>query len=134
MRNDVMVDTSVWIDYYKGHKTPETLSLYNIFEKDIIILPPIIIQEVLQGVVEKKMVAYIESSFYGFKFISYDAYEAAFGAAHLYTVLRQKGVTIKSSNDILIAWLAINNDISILHKDRDFENIAKHTSLKIYKS
>ena len=52
----------------------------------------------------------------------------------IYTgALRQKGITIRKANDCLIASICIDNNIPLFHNDKDFNNIAKHTSLKIYK-
>jgi predicted nucleic acid-binding protein len=133
MKVRVIVDTSVWIDFFRGLSIPQSHTLMEIMDLNAVIIPPVIAQEVLQGIVEKKMVDTVESLFFGFQFISYDSYEAALGAAELYRKMRSKGVTVRSSNDALIAWLCINFNLSVLHKDRDFDNIAKYTSLKIYK-
>ena len=133
MRSHVIVDTSVWIDFFKGNSISQVNSMVEIMDTNAVIIPPIIVQEVLQGVSEKRMADTIEALFFGFQFITYDGYEAAIGAADLYRKMRSKGITIRSSNDALIAWLCIKFNFSVLHKDRDFENIAKHTSLKIYK-
>ena len=133
MKRLVIVDSSIWIDFFKGVSIPPVLKLLELMDDNLIIIPPIIAQEVLQGVTENKMVDTIESLFFGFKFISYDPYEAALGAADLYRKLRLKGITVRSSNDALTAWLCINFKLPVLHNSRDFDNIAKHTSLKIYK-
>lgn len=55
-------------------------------------------------------------------------------AAHLYGVCRQEGKTIRSKIDCLIGAVAIRNDASVLHRDVDFEVMARHTELKIYLS
>lgn len=133
MKTHVIVDSSVWIDFFKGVSTPSVGLLMEIMDSNAVILPPIVIQEVLQGVSERKMANTIEHLFFGFQFINYDNYEAALGAADLYKKMRTKGVTVRSSNDALIAWLCIKFNFPVLHRDRDFENIAKFTSLKIYK-
>ena len=69
----------------------------------------------------------------GFNHLVYDNYDFAVSAADLYRFLQKKGVTIRKVNDCLIASLCIEYDFLILHNDRDFNHIAKHTSLKIYK-
>ncbi len=129
----VIVDTSVWIDFFRGVQNDSTNRLLMLMDTNDIVVPPVIVQEVLQGVLDKKLVDVIENLLLGFKFISYDEYEAAFEAADLYRFLRKKGVTIRSSNDAIIAWLCAKNNLHLLHNDRDFTNISKHTSLKIYK-
>lgn len=60
-----------------------------------------------------------------------DPVEAAVGAADLYRSLRKKGVTIRKPNDCLIAYYALFYDVSVLHNDVDFEQIAQHTQLRV---
>ncbi len=134
MKENIIVDTSVWIDFYNGISNKQVEVLKSIMLTDIIVIPPIIVQEILQGIKEIKLLHIVEDSILGFQFLKYDAYEAALEAAALYRLLRSKGVTVRSSNDCLIAWFCITNSFSILHNDKDFNNIAKHTSLKIYKT
>ena len=134
MKENIIVDTSVWIDFYNGISNKPVDVLKNIMLTDVIIIPPTIVQEILQGIKEKKLLAVVEDAILGFQFLNYDMYEAAFEAAALYRLLRAKGVTVRTSNDCLIAWLCIANNFPIHHSDKDFDNIAKHTSLKIYKS
>jgi predicted nucleic acid-binding protein len=134
MKENIVVDTSVWIDFYKGISNKPVDVLKNIMLTDVIIIPPIIVQEILQGIREKKLLAVVEDAILGFQFLNYDMYEAAFEAAALYRLLRAKGVTVRTSNDCLIAWLCIANNFPIHHNDKDFDNIAKYTSLKIYKT
>lgn len=133
MNNGVIVDTSVWIDFFKGISLPPVILLKDCMDQNAIVIPPVVAQEILQGISDKKVVDNIERLLFGFRFISYDVYEAALGAAELFRDMRIKGVTVRSSNDTLIAWLCIRYKLSILHNDRDFDNIATYTSLKIYK-
>ncbi len=134
MTDSIIVDTSVWINFYNGISNNTVETLKAIMVNDVIVVPPIIVQEILQGIKGKKLLHFVEDALLGFQFISYDIYEAAFEAAALYRFARAKGVTLRSANDCLIAWLCISNNFSILHNDKDFDNIAKHTSLKIYKT
>ncbi|MDQ2721014.1 MAG: PIN domain-containing protein [Bacteroidota bacterium] len=133
MNENIIVDTSIWIDFYNGISNEGVEILKSIMLSDDIVIPAIIVQEILQGIKEKKLLSFVEDSLLGFQFFNYDMYEAAFEAAALYRLLRTKGVTVRSSNDCSIAWLCISNNFPILHNDKDFDNIAKHTSLKIYK-
>lgn len=133
MNENIIVDTSVWIDFYNGISNKPVEMLKSIMLKDIIVIPPIIVQEILQGIKGTKLLSVVEDSILGFQFLNYDAYEAAYEAAALYRLLRSKRVTVRSSNDCLIAWLCLANNFSIHHNDKDFDNIAKYTSLKIHK-
>ena len=133
MKDYVIVDTSVWIDFFNGRLTAHVKLLFGLMDTDLIIVPPVILQEVLQGINNKEMIHIVEEIFMGYHFIAYDSYEIAFNSAELYRSLRQKRVAIRSSNDAVITILCMQNKAMLLHNDKDFNNIAKHTSLKIYK-
>jgi predicted nucleic acid-binding protein len=98
-----------------------------------VILFPIIIQEILQGIREDEKFVKIKSYLNGFEVKSINQVEAAIGAASLYRVLRKKGITIRKPNDCMIAFLAITFNLSIVHDDSDFDLIALGSNLKILK-
>lgn len=133
MTNGTVVDTSVWINYLSNNDN-KTVDITNrLIDSKHIFMLPVIMQEVLQGIENDKLFTTIRYYFLAFKGINFDNYEAALEAAILYRLLRKKGVTIRKPNDCLIAWLCIEFNLSLYHNDKDFDNIAKHTSLKIYK-
>lgn len=68
------------------------------------------------------------------KQIFVDAFEIAEGAAQIYSVLRSKGVTIRKSNDCLIAWYAMTSDAVLFHWDRDFVPISEFFKLRFYQA
>ncbi len=123
----MIVDSSVWIAYLRGDDVLEVGLLIDALDhgQPLWLTPPIL-QEVLQGadspdrfnrwdrvLGELPMV------------IAPDPREAARAAAHLYARCRWAGVTIRSANDCLIATYAILSAIPLLHRDRDFNLIAK---------
>ncbi len=128
----ILVDTSVWIDALNGKDTPQTELLHQFIDEDAsVVLCPTIIQEVLQGIKEDKHFLAVKDSLSGFEILSIDSLEAAYGAASLYRSIRRKGVTIRKSNDCLIAFYALSYKAILLHNDADFNMIAKYSSLKI---
>ena len=134
---DLIVDSSVWIDFFNKKTSDKieflkTLLLKTPWASPVIILP-VIMQEVLQGIENNKHYNIVKENLQGFEYLNYDSYQFSIEAADLYRNLRQKGVTIRKANDCLIASICIDRNISLLHNDKDFDNIAKHTSLKIYK-
>jgi len=134
----LVVDSSVWIDFFNKKNSPqiehlEILLLTSTSGSPVIILP-VIMQEVLQGVENDRFFITVKENLQGLDYLDYESYEFAIKAAQLYRSLRRKGVTIKKANDCLIATLCIEFDLTLLHNDRDFDNIAKYTSLKIYKN
>ncbi len=134
---NIVVDSSVWIDFFNKKTSPqiETVKALIIAQTVTtkITLLPLILQEVLQGIHNNKHYEIVKENLQGFNYFNYDAYTFAINAADLFRYLQKKGITIRKANDCLIASLCIENDLSLMHNDRDFDNIAKHTSLKIYK-
>lgn len=135
---NLVVDSSVWIDYFSKNNSKQVEHLEKLLftasSVSPIIIFPVIMQEVLQGLVNDISFNIIKENLQGLDYLEYDAYNFAIEAAGLYRSLRRKGITIRKANDCLIATLCIDNNIPLFHKDKDFDNIAKHTSLKIYKS
>lgn len=127
----VLVDTSVWINFFKGFETPSSLYLKNNLNDIVIFTCPVIVQEVLQGIISDKDFRYLNSYFDTLTRLIENSYELAYEAAKLYRELRRSGITIRKPNDCLIAVYAIRNNIALLHDDRDFQLIARHTKLKI---
>ena len=123
----VIVDTSVWIDFFKGVDNSEVniLSQYLKNDDPIFLCPPII-QEILQGISSDKEYIQLKDYLLSISIVNDDALEAALGAASIYRALRKKGVSIRKSNDCLIAYYALKYSLKILHRDRDFDKIIEH--------
>ncbi|HTD40994.1 MAG TPA: PIN domain-containing protein [Mucilaginibacter sp.] len=127
----VLVDTSVWINFFKANETTSSLFLKNNLSNIVIATCPVIVQEVLQGIVSDKDFRYINSYLNTLTRLIENSYELAEEAAKLYRELRKKGVTARKPNDCLIATYAIRNNIALLQDDKDFRLIAQHSKLKI---
>ncbi len=132
-----VVDSSVWIDFFNKKTTPQIeivkSSLYTSTKHSPFIILPIIYQEILQGIDNDKQYYLVKQVLLGLEMIEIDQVLYAEKAADLYRNLRRKGVTIRKANDCFIAAVCIDYKFPIIHNDKDFDNIAKHTSLKIYK-
>ena len=128
----ILADTSVWIDAFNGINNKYSKILDKMIEDNSIVLCPIIIQEVLQGIKNDNYFEKVKRALYGFEVLSIDPIDLVFGAAVMYRSLRKKGITIHKSNDCQIAYYAIKHNVPLLHRDNDFNNIAKHSSLKIF--
>ncbi|HZX59498.1 MAG TPA: PIN domain-containing protein [Mucilaginibacter sp.] len=127
----VLVDTSVWINFFKATETKASLFLKNNLNNVIIATCPIILQEVLQGIVSDKDFSKINSHFNSLFRLIGNNYQLAHDAAVLYRELRKKGVTVRKPNDCLIAIYAMHYNIPLLQDDRDFQLIAQHSKLKL---
>jgi predicted nucleic acid-binding protein len=133
----IVVDSSLWVDFFNKKTSPQIVHLKTLLiERSTaspVIILPVIMQEVLQGINSDQLFNIVKEDFEGLEFLYYETYEFAIKAAQLYRLLRHKGITINKINDCLIAALCIDFDIPLFHNDKDFDNIAKYTSLKIYK-
>lgn len=125
----ILVDTSVWINVFKGIETKASVFLR---DNDNISAAtcPVIVQEVLQGIVSDNDYNTISGYFNNLVKLTPNGYHYAREASQLYRRLQKKGVTIRKPNDCLIAVYAIENNIPILHDDKDFISIATFSDLK----
>lgn len=127
MAEPIIVDTSVWIDFFNGKETEQVKVFSSYLENnDPVYVCPVIIQEVLQGIRSEKEYTLIKNYIFALNVLNDDGIEVAIAAADIYRKLRQKGKTIRKSNDCNIAWYAIKYNLKILHADRDFDIITQN--------
>ena len=121
-----LVDTSVWVDYLRGEATPQIRTLKDLLSgEEIVGIAPIILQEILQGADSAERFETWRKVFSDlFCYMPKDPVESHVAAARLYQDCRKAGKTPRSSNDCLIAQIAIENGLTLLHNDRDFNAIA----------
>lgn len=127
----LLVDTSVWINSFKGIETKNSLFLKEHLKTIPIAVCPVIVQEVLQGVPIGKDFKKVESYFETLIRFNNEPYSLAIQAANLYQMLRKEGITIRKPNDCLIAIYAIHNNAFLIQDDGDFTFIADKTELKL---
>jgi len=127
MNEPLLIDTSVWIDFFNGVDS-DNVNVFNYYlENDFpIFICPVIIQEILQGIKSEKEYKQVKEYLFALNVLNDDDIEAAMGAVKIYRKLREKGITIRKSNDCLIAYYVIKYSLKILHRDRDFDNIIKY--------
>ncbi|HOH36964.1 MAG TPA: PIN domain nuclease [Spirochaetota bacterium] len=131
----ILVDTSILISYFKNDSSEMNAKFDQLLEMNIPFgINVNIYQELLQGAKNRnefdKMNEYLSSiRFYDLKY-GRKSYE---NAAKIYYTCRRKGISIRSSIDLLIAETAIENDLYLMHNDRDFDNIHKvYPELKLF--
>jgi len=122
----ILVDTSVWIDFFRGVPSRENALLKNCLNRrEHIFIAGVIVQEILQGIKNNSQHRSVKE--FLFLFPRVEAQFADFvEAADIHRDLRKRGMTIHSPIDCQIAVLAIRNRLSLLHKDKDFTVIAQH--------
>jgi predicted nucleic acid-binding protein len=128
----VLVDTTVWIDFFADRNEPHVSMLQQLIEdEEDLSLCGVILAEVLQGIRSDK--DFTKTKEYLDDLILLPMRHTTFlQAAEIYRSLRKKGITIRKPVDCMIASVAIEYDIHLLHNDRDFDHIASHMKLKIY--
>lgn len=128
----MVVDTSVWIDFLRGHDTVKANLLARALEEgELIILPGLILTEILQGLpsdAEAERVAELMSALQVPPELDENDY---MDAAALYRACRRQGATPRSTIDCLIAQICLVLQVPILAQDRDYEAIAKVAPLQL---
>ena len=126
----ILVDSSVWIDYFNGNRTWQTDLLDELLSHVPIIMGDLIFAEVLQGFRSDRDFNAAKSHLDALPFKQIGGYEVALKSAQNYRSLRKKGVTVRKTVDVIIATFCIIEGLTLLHDDRDFEPIVSHLSLK----
>jgi len=127
----VLVDTTVWIDFFGDRPRPHVAVLQELIENsEDVCLCGIILTEVLQGIRHDSEYRKTKEYFDALLFLPM-SWATYVRAADIYRSLRKKGITIRKPVDCMIAAVAIECEVPLLHNDRDFDRIAKHSKLKI---
>ena len=129
----ILVDTTVWIDFFKARNKPHVFALNSLLEqrKDLC-LCGVVLTEILQGIKNEKEYRITETLLSNLIYFPMQK-ETFIFAANIFRKLRSKGVTIRNSINCMISAVAIENNTFLLHNDRDFDLIAKHSNLKLFK-
>jgi predicted nucleic acid-binding protein len=127
-----LVDTTVWIDFFRDSETPQRHAFETLIEAgELVVIMDIILTEILRGTASNKEYAAVKRRLASFPCLTARAPKTFIHAADLYRSCRKKGVTVRSTVDCLIAAVCIENKAALLHNDSDFDYIAKCSTLKI---
>ena len=127
----IVVDSSVWIDYFNGKITPKTNWLDSALGNEPILIGDIILTEVLQGFQSDSDFKKAKSLLLSFHVVEMLGMEVALKSASNYRYLRKKGVTIRKTIDVIIGTFCIHNAFSLLHDDKDFTQLEKYLHLRV---
>jgi predicted nucleic acid-binding protein len=125
----ILVDSSVWIAHLRGSLTPATAKLEAAVTFEPILVGDLILLEVLQGARDELAAARIERGLRRFEVVPLLDADLAPCAARNYRRLRDMGVTIRKTNDIIIGTFCIERGCALLHDDRDFAAMEEHLGL-----
>lgn len=125
----ILVDSSVWIDYFRGVASPETDKLDVLLGREPVAVGDIILAEVLQGFTRERDFRQALSLFRSLESLHIGGDEIAVQAARNFRELRTRGVTVRKTIDTLIATRCIHDNIPLLFSDRDFDPFVEHLGL-----
>jgi len=127
----ILVDTSVWIDFLNGADSAHRHLLHRLIEdEEDIAITGIILTEVLQGIQDERDVRRTQQSLLAFPIYPSSGIPTYLQAARIYRSCRKKGETVRKTVDCIIAAICLENNLTLLHRDRDFDRIAACTGLR----
>ena len=125
----ILVDSSVWIAYFRGAPSPETDRLDDLLGRQPVAIGDVILAEVLQGFTNERdfntalrMLGALES-------VDMVGRDIAIQASRNFRLLRSKGITVRKTIDTIIATRCIEDGIALLFSDRDFQPFVDHLGL-----
>ncbi len=118
------MDTSAWVDFLNGHPSPQASALGELLAgDDDVCTCGVVVAEVFQGLRRDSTRGELAALFEQMTFLDASGIGPYLRAAELHRSLRQKGRTVRSTIDCLIATLAEANGCHVLARDRDLETI-----------
>ena len=127
----ILVDSSVWIDYFRNADTGQTALLDSLFGRSPLLVGDLIAAEVLQGVRDEKEFRHVKRILDTFDHVDLCGYELAVKASENYRLLRSRGFTIRKTIDTVIATRCIEDGLTLLHSDRDFVPFVRELGLRV---
>ncbi len=127
----VIVDSSVWIDYFADRPTPQVEALDQLLGHEEVGTGDLMVVELLWGARLDRDFQRLHSQLLDFEIFPMGGTDLAIAAAQNFRALRRKGLTVRGAVDCLIATFCIENDHILLHNDRDFEPFEKHLGLRV---
>ena len=127
----ILVDTSVWVDFLRGVDSPQRGQLHDLIATgEELSLTGIVLTEILQGLGNEKEYQALKEYFLAFPIYLPRGVETYAAAANLYRECRKSGKTVRKTVDCIIAAVCLENDLTLLHKDADFDHIAECSELE----
>lgn len=127
----IVVDTSVWIDFFNGKDTAEVIILDRALGTEAVAIGDLIALEILQGFKNDKDYAAVRDMLDALTIYDMLGENAAYACADNYRVLRKKGITVRKSADVIIATFCIENNFPLLFSDKDFIPFVEHLGLRV---
>jgi predicted nucleic acid-binding protein len=126
----ILVDSSVWIDYFRGKITPQTERLDALLGSEPLCVGDLVLAEVLQGFNSDREFNQARKLLTSLELIELGGQEMAIQAARNFRTLRSLGITVRKTIDTMIATTCIEKDFQLLYSDRDFDPFVEHLGLR----
>jgi hypothetical protein len=127
----LVVDTTVWVDYFNGTINPETDYLDRALPEELILVGDLILAETLQGFREDRDFELAQAALAKFAQAEMLNLRLARQSAQNYRALRKKGITVRKTIDCLIATFCIAENHTLLHRDNDFDGFEERLGLRV---
>ena len=127
----IVVDSSVWIDFFNGVNSPEVERLDGLLGSSPVAIGDLILVEVLQGFRRDSDVATARQLFRSMPLLAMLGPQNAYKAAENYRSLRRRGITVRKTIDGIIATACIEANVPLLFSDRDFQPYVEHLGLDV---
>ena len=131
----VVVDASVWIDFFNGASSPARATLRRLLDRGDaeLVVPDLVLFEVLRGFRDERHYLQARQLMAGLTLACTGGAELAVAAAQHYRLLRALGITVRSAIDVLLASFCIQHGHVLLHADRDFDAFEDHRGLRAWR-
>ena len=126
----ILVDSSVWIDYFRGTATPQAEKLESLLGTEPIATGDLILTEVLQGFVSDRDFNQARKLLTSLVVVDLAGQDIAIQAAKNFRALRALGVSVRKTIDTVIATRCIESGLPLLYSDRDFDPFVEHLGLR----
>jgi len=127
----IVVDTSVWIAYFRNQTSPAVNALRALDDPNEILVGDLVLLECLQGARDERHATQLETGLRSFVLETMLNDAIAIEAARNFRTLRALGVTPRKTIDLIVATFCIRHGYSLLHQDRDFDPMAAHLELRV---
>lgn len=126
----ILVDTSVWIDYFRGTSTPQAEELDALLDREPLATGDLILAEVLQGFASDRDFNRARKLLTSLIVVDLAGQEVAIQTAKNFRALRTRGTTVRKTIDAVIATRCIMSGFALLYSDRDFDPFVQYLGLR----
>jgi predicted nucleic acid-binding protein len=130
----IVVDTSVWIDYFNGRPTPAVSLLDSLLDRERLAIGDLILAEVLQGFRSDLDFRRALDFLSALEFQTMVGREVAIDSARNYRKLRARGISVRKTIDVMIGTFCIKSGHQLLHTDRDFDPMERYLGLDVIRA